>query len=142
LTVELVRSLARCLPAGDRILFRPHPLENSYELQGLLRGLPNVEIREGGNIYDLFLEADAVIGTSSTALFEAAAFNRPVFVYDSPTADFYIPRRFGVWFKDAEDFLSQWARIAEEPMEGDPCMEKGWQNNYRRFLKRAAGVRA
>lgn len=61
----LVDLVARTFP-GDRIIFRPHPV------QGVQLVLPkNVEIVHSTGLYRTILNADAVIAINSTALLEA-----------------------------------------------------------------------
>jgi hypothetical protein len=120
---------------GYRFVYRLHPLESAADaVYGPLRARPSIALNTGGDVYDLLEGASAVIGVSSTALFEAAALGKPVLVYDNPVSRFYMPRGFGTWFCNVEelDELLRGTLRAEAP---ERYWAKDWERNYRSFLE-------
>jgi hypothetical protein len=93
---DLVVRLSRLLPTYQ-IIFKLHPVEamlNTHYAE--LFGLPNVNVIERCNLYELFAESGIIIGEATTALFEAFALrNRRLFVYDNPLMPAEIATRFG-----------------------------------------------
>jgi hypothetical protein len=140
--VTLTLELARLSP-GLKIVFRLHPAEVQFlERYRPLEGLPNVSISKSGDIYEQILSATWIAGVSSTTLYEATGLQKPVYVYDTPTARFYTPRNFGIWFSDASDLLQR-IRGPQPPVEvvREHIWAPNWEENYRRFLEGEVGIR-
>ena len=76
-----------------RVLFKPHPREYS-EIESkykFLRGIENIEILDNPkiNIYDYYNTSEYVIGSSSTALIEAASFGAKIIVMKFPGWEYF-----------------------------------------------------
>lgn len=91
-TVEAtVLALRDALPAPWRIVVRPHPVERST-IRTALPGLAGADRIEFDGIDDAtgsLLASRAVVGFSSTMLFEALAYGCHVAVVESPLAEHY-----------------------------------------------------
>lgn len=132
--VQHTRHVASALPQ-HQIVFRLHPGEVAFRerWQGLA-ALPNVTISERGDIYDLFEQAEVVVGHSSTALFEAAGMQRPVLVLDDPTSSAIIPRSLGTWFNTSDDLIDLVRTPPAAAADPQAFFAADWRAHYRRFL--------
>jgi hypothetical protein len=131
--VPLALAVRAALPPQDELVYRLHPSEAAVDaLYAPLERQPGLRISRHEDVYELLHDADAVVGVSSTTLFEAAGLGRPVFVYATPGADFYVPRSFGAWFQSAEELLAQLAGPA--PAAPELLFQPDWRAHYRRFL--------
>jgi hypothetical protein len=68
---------------GAHVVVKLHPADRPQSYQAVLERLAelDLEVRQGGDVLDLFGEVDAYITTYSTSLLEAAAFGLPVVYY-------------------------------------------------------------
>ncbi|MBL8023365.1 MAG: hypothetical protein JNK54_03670 [Elusimicrobia bacterium] len=132
---SLAMDFSREWGSRGHIIYRLHPTEvphrNDYSA---LEERSNITISDAGDIYDLLRQADGVIGSSSTVLFEAVGFRIPVYVHDNPGSRLYVPLNFGRWFKTARELMS--LMETTDPSPPDPALywAPEWQANYRRFL--------
>jgi hypothetical protein len=91
--IETAASLDRCIdlqaavPAPIQVVFRPHPLERGSEL---LATRPEVALDEEPSLYASLASAHAVVGESSTALYEAFGLVSQVYAWDTPKSRFYL----------------------------------------------------
>jgi hypothetical protein len=117
------------------IIYRLHPTEVPYRKDySTLEERPNITISDAGDVYDLLRQADGVIGSSSTVLFEAVSFRIPVYVHDNPGSRLYVPQNFGRRFKTATELLTLMETTDPSPPDPDLYWAPEWQANYRRFL--------
>ena len=132
--VNLCIGIAGNLNAAYRIIYRLHPGEVGFtERYAILKSYPNIEISSKGDIYDVFAKSDIIIGCYSTALFEAAAFNKPIYILDNNMSNAYIPKDFGIWIKDDAEFID----LLNTPMtykDSSFFWSTNWQSNYKRFI--------
>jgi len=68
--IALVKSQAKALRQA-RFVWRPHPFEKVETYQAAFAGLPNVEVRQGGEIVGWMLRARAAIQQFCTTSFDA-----------------------------------------------------------------------
>lgn len=82
-------ALRALLPKTWKVVFRPHPSERATvaELYPELAKADGVEFDLHLDVYQSLREVRAVLGHSSTVLFEAISFSCATFVFDSPLAD-------------------------------------------------------
>jgi hypothetical protein len=130
--VPLALALRSLLPPQDELVYRLHPTEAAVDALYAPLQQPGIVISRREDIYELLHDADAVVGESSTTLFEAAGLGRPVFVYGTRSADLYVPRSFGNWFHSAEELLAQLAGAA--PAAAELLFQPDWRAHYHRFL--------
>jgi hypothetical protein len=121
---------------GIRIIFRLHPGEVRFRERYVeLEQVPSVTIDGTSNIYDLIRSSDAVVGSSSTTLYEAVAFGKPVYVLRSADSLMNVPEDFGTWFDTPGELLSSLGRPATK---GGPDLEhywaSGWEQRYKAFI--------
>jgi len=121
-----------------KIIYRIHPSEAASE-EGYkeLYKYKNITISKTGDIYDLFFESDYVVGSTSTALFEANAFHKNIFIHDTFLSRLYIPSRLGIWFKDADELYykikNPTGNNNKEQM--DYYWAENWSENYKKFIE-------
>ncbi len=141
LMVSLTKSLSSMAPE-TKITFRLHPAEAAFvERYRELHGIRNVEVSTSGDIYELILTSEYVVGVSSTTLYEAVGLGKPVFVYDTANARFYTPRNFGTWFRDAGELLGLVAAVIPHSQASPEYVwASAWAANYKAFLERSIGI--
>ena len=75
---------------GWDIVFKLHPLEcNNWQSVYSLLASSEIEVVDSPNtnLYELFSQSDALIGISSTGIYEGIGFNLAAFVYDVPGSE-------------------------------------------------------
>lgn len=139
--LTLCEQLARSVPPGQEVVFRPHPLERArIQAQGLgaCEGVVRIDARP--DIYDSFRESDVVVSEVSTGLFEAIGLVPRVFVWDTPKARFTIPRHPFTGFREPEELL-ELLRDSAGGRVDDDAKEKvwapHWRNTYATFIEEA-----
>ena len=137
--VALTGELARRCP--DRLfMFRLHPGEVPFrERYQRLEGIPNVEISTRGDIYDCLAVASAVVGHSSTTLFEAVGLGLPAFIYQDEASRLMVPDGLGEWFTSVDDLISL-LLSPRLPSSGDAYFAGDWQSRYREFVASVGAV--
>lgn len=138
--VRLTQAMATTMPER-RFVFRPHPGEVAFrERYRALGELPNVELSERGDIYDLMRSACVVVGHSSTALIEAACLGLPVLVSEDPASRAFLPAKLGTWFRGEDELISHVQAGAPRTPEAASFFAADWRERYREFIARV-GVR-
>jgi hypothetical protein len=136
--VRHTAALARALP-DRRFVFRPHPGEVAFrERYAQLGEIPNVEINDAGDVYQRFREAAAVIGHSSTALFEAAGLGIPVFIVDDQTSRSLLPSSLGARFSTFDELLDLVRSPPRAVVDPERFFVSDWRDRYRDFIARVA----
>ena len=107
---DLCARLARQLPEGLRLVFRPHPIQRRQVFA--MKPPDGVVIDREIDIYQTLPRADAVIGEVSTALFDSIGLARRIFVWSTakslwglpnhPFATFETPEEFGEKVRDPD----------------------------------------
>lgn len=138
--VELVHFIGEQL-SDKEITIKLHPLyKHQYEtFSGLSRTLVNIKVYIDGNIYDYLNRAYVVIGDGTTVLYEAAALNKVVMVWNN-THSTYIDRQIGCWFDDKYELLE----LLKEPLAianrgmiaPEDIFEYDIKINYLNFIKK------
>lgn len=138
--VSLTETLAGLLPQR-RFVFRLHPAEVPFvERYQRLRAIANVAISDSGDLYDCFPGADAVIGPASTAMFEAAGCDIPIFIDDNRTSDLFVPPDLGRRFSSAASLAPLLGSKPQPASPGQRYFADDWQASYRAFVERVRGV--
>jgi len=134
--VALTEALGSLLPKDHSIVYRLHPHERAGEsLYAPLRALRNVQISESGDVYAVLGRAGAVVGVSSTVLFEAAGLGLPVYVYSHAESEAAMPREFATWFATSEELSALLVATESTRVERDDFFVEGWRARYARFLR-------
>jgi len=139
-TIDLSKLLL--LHHSYKIIYRLHPGEVAFkDRYERLNAYPNIELNETGDIYTLFPISEYIIGYTSTALYEAAVFNKAIFLLQIDGAESYIPQDIGTRIKDANDFY----RRLQEPVEEHKVKSMyywnpDWIINYSNFMTKVIGV--
>ena len=68
--------------AGPKIVFRPHPSEDSRIWKRLLKGIPNIFIVKGGEITSFISASQGVIHRGSTVAVQAFVMGKPLFLLE------------------------------------------------------------
>lgn len=137
--VDFAADLART--AQVKVCFRKHPSEElSPEQLELFERLENLELDASRPLMESVQDCDAVLGSSSTAIFEAASTQRPVFVLDGPDSRFNTPLHFGNWISNASDLI----QLLQEPHkihlhQSAEFWDPQWKLNYQNFVTQFLG---
>jgi hypothetical protein len=134
--VALTSALSARVPACDKIIYRLHPHESPGDPRyGSLRGMPNVVISAGNDIYEVLRTTDVVVGTASTVLYEAAGVGLPVFVYSTQVARVGTPSGFGRWFSEPRELLQALSVPSGETIDRYDLFAPDWRARFSDFLK-------
>jgi hypothetical protein len=131
--VTLTKDLARALP-DHTILFKLHPLEIPFKSRyASLNSIPNVQVRQGENIFGLIAQCPVIVSWYSTTLFEALLFeNKRIFHFEHKE----VPPGLGDVFENAERLL----KLIKQPDRGHSTLDPAdywaddWQENFKSFL--------
>jgi len=113
---DLTIALVDCLPAAWTVRFRPHPAERAAvaAIYPRLLTRAGVVIDHNADVADSLRAARAVVGVSSTVLYEAVAMGCRVFAIASPMAPYYVGGLFGELIEGALGVR----RVAHEVVSG------------------------
>lgn len=129
--LRIAKELARLMP-DCKIYVRPHPLERlNFSNRDCFIDAPNMSPSKHDDLYADFCDSDAVVGYCSTALFEACAFSKPIYVWDGPMSGLVIPREIGDRFNTAAelaDKIRNGADRGESDSEKYYCLD--WERNF------------
>lgn len=124
------------------ITFRLHPAE---EIQAvLLKKLKDksILINKNESLYNLFHKADYIVGCYSTALFEAMAFKKAIYILDHPLS-VSVPDNVGMRVKNPEE-LATLIKNNVKANNGEDDIKlywaDNWRDNYRAFLSDEIGL--
>lgn len=145
---DLTIALADALSDGWVVRFRPHPAERPTvaSIYPRLVAHPDVAIDDNADVADSLRSARAVIGVSSTVLYEAVAMGCRVFALESPMARYYVGDLFG----DLVDGRRGIPRVVAEVLSGEmdaaaggPPADEIWKpdaaENFERWALDALG---
>lgn len=135
-TNELLTKLLRIKPSQYEVVYRPHPQERSDV--SLRYGIPianGIRIDEKELFYSM-AESEIIIGELTTAIFEAAALQKKVFLYNSSYTKTYFTENI----KHFKLFsLTDIAIIFEDYIPDISSSEyywaKDWETKYRQFMQ-------
>ncbi len=139
--LDLVAYLAQNFPQKE-ILVKIHPtLKKQYTLFRQQKA-SNIKIYIDGDIYEYFRRANIVIGDSSTALYEAAALDRTVLIWNTDRS-IHIDKRIGHRFEDKYELVELLKdplieRQKEKIRSGDifaPDIETNYLNFIEKYIR-------
>jgi len=137
---RLVGDLAQLIQGkAYRIAFRPHPGEIPIVQvrYGEILDLDNVSIDEDSDVYESMNNADYVVGTFSTVLFEAVGLQKPTFVLQDDISELHMGSNIGVRFKSAEELFAKIVGHRKNSgVDIGDIWEKKWKRNYLDFLSK------
>lgn len=151
-TDELMRTAVELrdrLPEDWTVSLRPHPSERPRAREQFSGALSEtrIELDLEPDVYASFGRAAAVYGYASTVLFEALAFDVPVFVFESGLADLYAPTHvFGKRITSPADlgssveFVLSGRRDVNEQAMVDHIWKPGAVANFSNFMDSLARV--
>jgi surface carbohydrate biosynthesis protein len=117
----LLQELAKAAIA-DRIIIRPHPVENHDSWRAWAESLPNVEVRYEGNANVWMLAAEAVLHSGCTTGIEGLLLDRPVFSFIPEPNSEFLNQSDGVspHFASADELLEQLSEftISDQALAG------------------------
>jgi hypothetical protein len=99
----------------DRIVIRPHPVENHESWRGWARPL-NIDVRYEGSAIEWMFAAEAVLHPGCTTAIEGLVLDRPVFSYaPEPDSEFLNPADdISEQVTSAEDFLGRLSEVRSQ----------------------------
>lgn len=135
---------ARARDGGWRIVFKLHPRE--YHLAARYRhlaDLPNVTLAASGHLQDYLADADALVGSHSTSLYEALALGIRVFAHATDRSNALLDTDLFETFSTADEL---WSLVSGPRRKAAPDPETlfsgRWRENYAEFLHDACGPSA
>ncbi len=141
--VELAEELAKRLDGNCyRIIFKLHPGEVGFEERyKTLYKYKNVEIFKSGDIYNLIIDADYIVGYYSTVIFETLALGKKSFVYDTELSRLYIPDEVGIKFRTIDELVDLIVSSGFEQVTDiniDYYWARNWRENFINFVEQVS----
>lgn len=121
-----------------KIVVRPHPAQREMFSQTQLAKALGVTIDDNADIYTTFKKVDCVVGEASTALFEAAALGKRVFVRRG-VYDGYLENLPVSFFNRPEEFMEQLSLLESGRMPlqiQNSIFCTNWERNYQDFANK------
>jgi hypothetical protein len=141
-TCTFILRLIELTDNNTEIVFRPHPGEHPVirARYGSLLASPKITLDNSSSLYSSLDTAHAVIGTWSTALYEALAWSKQVFVVDNPVGREHMdPEIFNI-VKSPEDLEAKLrSDTGKQAVDSDHIFSPNWKANYDCFLQNALG---
>lgn len=135
--LDLVSFLAQNLQDRE-IIVKIHPLLRGQYEAFCRQKQENVRVYIDGNIYEYLDMSNVVIGDSSTVLYEAAALEKIVMVWNNEYS-VHIDKRIGHWFEDKYGLLSLLKNTELEDkknIDGNEIFDMNIKENYLNFIGR------
>lgn len=135
--VEFIYDILDNLLLNDyKIIVKLHPLQPEMKkyYEPFIHNR-RVRIVSDGLIYDYFAVCKYIVGDVSTALYEAAAVGKKVFIIDNKFTRNYLNHNFGIWIKNVEQFVEKMNKNENSLFCKEDFFESNWEQNYLRFLK-------
>lgn len=113
----LLRRLHDAFP-GHRIVVRPHPNEVLEPWRKIVEGLPRVSLERRGAAIPWIMAADVLIHPYCTTGVEAFALDKPAICFkptETPIYDIYLSSSINFLAHDAEELVTEVARIVSQP---------------------------
>lgn len=132
--IDAANRLAQAFPE-QRVLFKLHPLELHLERYCQKRmSAPNLLVIGRQNIYSLIAQSGIIVGYSSTALIEAAAYPNKRIFYNELSA---FPDGIGHHFTDAGHLVTLIRTLESIPSKTDPNLywADHWEKRLRDFMQ-------
>lgn len=140
--VNFIHYLLENLSTDFRIIVKLHPLllDAAKYYEPFLYN-ERVEVKREGWIYDYFTMCKYVVGDTSTALYEAAAVGKDVFIVDNEMIGNYTQGEFGIKIKNGQQFIEKMNIQREERFCDEDFFGNDWRKNYQTFLRDAVGLK-
>lgn len=136
--IKFIYYILDSLPQDYRVIVKLHPsLSETKKHYEMFINNERVCIACSGAIYEYFEKCKYVIGDVSTALYEAAAVGKDIFIVDCELARSRVSARFGTWIKDGKEFVEKISIKRKNTFKCDDFFEPNWQENYLKFIEMA-----
>lgn len=138
---KLIYGLLECFSEEYKIVVKIHPSCPKH-IEGYKKFFANkrVEIKLQGSIYKYIHQAKYIIGDGSTAMYEAAALGKTIFVHDRKETHFFVPDDFGIWIKNAKEMKRYIQTNTNLNNETNVYFDLNWEKNYCTFLRDIVGI--
>lgn len=138
--VEFISYVLANLLEDYKIIIKLHPLlqDHARYYKTFLQS-NRVEIGYNGSIYDYFAKCHYVVGDMSTALYEAAAVGKEVFImYNNELTRSCMNGGFGTWIQNGRQFIEKISenRDKENKFNKEDFFASNWKENYINFLNK------
>lgn len=136
--VEFIDYLLKNLPEKFKIIVKIHPLLPDH-IQYYEKFLVNkrVKVACSGSIYDYFALCKYVVGDMSTAMYEAAAMGKDVFVVaNNELTISCMNGGFATLLYNGQQFVEEINKQKENKFDSEDFFDSNWKENYKNFLKK------
>lgn len=134
--LRLLEELLPRLGNDYTITFRLHPAQKSAQRWfKVYERYENFSLFSDNTIYDALSQCEFVTGDMSTALYEAAACDKKILIYDTKFSRYYDTGALGPVYQDASQFLKI---LEDNHFYGIPSrimFETNWKSNYKHLIK-------
>lgn len=141
--VEIAKYLASEFK-NKKIIFKMHPGEiKNYNLIKPLEAFNNINIQKDGDIYELLAKYESIVACYSTAVFEALAFNKRIYILNNSYSKNYIPKEIGIRFKNFTELRNLIKNKVknENGQDIEYYFNSNWKENYKKFIEQEIGIK-
>lgn len=135
--VEFVSFLLGNLSEDYKIIIKLHPLlpDHICHYKKFL-DTGRVEVINNGSIYDCLAVCKYVIGDMSTAMYEAAAMGKEVFIVDNNELTMACMNGdFGTLIHNGQEFIEKMNEERKKSFNSEDFFASNWKENYLKFLQ-------
>ncbi|MBB1193876.1 hypothetical protein DNC80_09400 [Flavobacterium sp. SOK18b] len=129
----LLKSLLKYKFEGYEIVYRPHPLEseniNSRYSENIKLGI-KIDKKD---LYDSLIESEIIVGELSTVIFEALAFRKTVYLFNSSYTKTYIDKNIKFFKLFSLDNIES---IFDKQTFDNDSIEYYWKQNWEQSYKK------
>lgn len=133
-TNDLLAELLKYKTTDTVVSYRPHPIESASLTNRYGKQIDAGVIIDSEPLYKSLAEAKIVIGELTTALFEATALSKPVYLFHSSYTQAYLSPEFDVFesftIEGVESMLNK-THQSNYPQDYFWCM--GWQSQFKKL---------
>jgi hypothetical protein len=119
-----------------KIIFRPHPLEKNNAKNNYKELFENgIELDTNNDLYMSIRNSNIIIGEITTALFEAAALKKKIYLFNSSYTKLYNNKSITFQVIDEHNIHHILINEYKENDDSDYYWEKDWEVKYRNFIR-------
>ena len=142
--LELLNNFLLLSKLDYKIIVRIHPMLYSrdkiyYKKMCEKYSVLSIDFNsESHSIYEAFVKCDYIVSEYSTVIYEAKAFGKKVFIYNSKVARYHKMYLLGEFFTNAEELLELLQKdnnFDNIGIEKQQYFDKHWKRNYKAFIK-------
>jgi hypothetical protein len=118
-----------------KVVFRPHPAERGSLKERYSEFFDlNIEIDISNNIYETFMRVDYFITDYSTIVYEAIAFDLPVYIFKNAMSEAYIKNSIFSLCGTVDEAIYLIENEKKQKIDKSFLWQENWKKNYKKFI--------